>query len=187
LALFLPFTLGISPLMAVQDESFFQMWRIAAPAFLSVLVFGAAMRWIISHRFSKAEKAIAYFISVLSAYHTISLLFNNGHFPSEFIERFALVVAIVVLLSGSWLVISMLKKPSSGVYCPIIALQVAYLANCLMCLFVYSIEDYGWQIGAWLSLATAVIYLLQIYLFATQKDDLSDWRHEVESRNLQPS
>jgi hypothetical protein len=180
-SLFLPFTYDISPLMALQD-GFFNFWRIAIPAFLSVFVFIAAMRWILAGSFNRILKTIAYVLSAASAYLTVSFFFMGGASPSGFVEWIAFAIVIVVLISGSWLLISKLKKQVTAVYSPIIALEVAYLANCLMCLFIFAIE-YGWQIGAWFILATAVIYLLQIYLFATQRDKTPDQGHEAERRN----
>lgn len=184
-SLFLPFTFDVSPLYALQEHSW---WKLAAPFFLSVLVFVAAMRWIISGSFTAIWKAIVYFISVASAMITISFFFAGGASPSEFIEWSGLAVAVVVLLSGSWLVISKLIKQTSDVYCPLIALQVAYLANCLMCLVIFFRVGSGglgndWQIGAWLSLITVIVYLLQIFLFATQRDKTPDRGHETERGN----
>lgn len=187
--LFLPFTFDISPLMALQNRL---TWKVAAPAFLAVLISFAAMRWIISGSLSRAEAGIAYIVSIASAFATLSCLYQiirESWSPSEFEVTLVLLIVIpfFVLLSGSWLVISKLKRKISRDYNPIIALQVAYLADCLMCLIMYCpfFDDFmtGWQIGAWLSIATVVIYLLQIYLFSTQKDEPSDHGHEAERSN----
>jgi len=187
--LFLPFTFDISPLTALQEQSY---WKIAAPAFLAVFISFAAVRWIISGSFSKAEVVIAYIVSTASAFETLSFLYQiirETWPPSEFEVTliFVIVIPLLVLLSGSWLVISKLKHKISRDYCPIIALQVAYLADCLMCLILFCpfFDDFftGWQIGAWFSIATAVIYLVQIYLYSTQKDELSVHDHESEGRN----
>lgn len=94
-SLFLPFTFDVSPLYAVQDHYW---WKMAAPFFLSVLVFVATIRWVISGSFTVIWKAIAYFISVASAYISLSLYFTAGASPTEFIEWLAFVVALVVLL-----------------------------------------------------------------------------------------
>jgi len=181
-SLFLPFTFDISPLMALKEGGFFSLMRFAAPAFLSIFIFLSAINLIISGSFFKTGRVIAYLISVVSACNTISVFFTGGAFPTELIERLSFALVVVLLVSGSWLVISKLKQGATADYYPIIALQVAYLANCLMCLLLFP-TVYGWQIGAWFILATVVIYLFQIFLFATQRDTTPDRGHEKEIRN----
>jgi hypothetical protein len=183
-SLFLPFTWDVSPMKALLDKDF---WKLAAPFFLSVLISIASLRWITTGSFGRTLQIIGYGISALSAIVTISFFFTAGASPSEFMEWIALSVAVVVLLAGSWLVISKLRKQVAGGYYPLIALQVAYLANCLMCLVLFrpeysSLFGFSWQIGAWFSLITAMIYLVQIYLFTTQKIDPSLPSDEAERR-----
>lgn len=183
-SLFMPFTWSVSPMQAILERDF---WKLASPFFLSVLISIASLRWIISGSFSRTSQIFGYVISSLSAIVTISFFFTGGASPSEFMEWIALAVAVVVLIAGSWLVISKSRKLTAEGYCPLIALQVAYLANCLMCLLLFcplfDILFTGWQIGAWFSLATAIIYLFQIYLFATQRDKTPDRGHEAERGN----
>jgi hypothetical protein len=175
-SLFLPFTMSVSPMQALLEKDF---WKLAAPFFLSVLISIASLRWIIMGSFSRTWKTIAYIFGTWSSCITISFFFTAGASTSEFMEWIALAVAVAVLLSGSWLVISKLRKQTAGGYCPLIALQVAYLANCLMCLVLFRPESssmfgFSWQVGAWFSLATVVIYLLQIYLFTMQSKEPSE-------------
>jgi uncharacterized membrane protein (DUF373 family) len=175
-SLFLPFTLSVSPMQALQEKDF---WKLAAPFFLSVLISLAVLRWLITSSFSRSWQAIGYIISAGSAFITISFFFTGSISPSEFMEWIAFAAAVVVILASSWLVIAKLRKQLAGGYCPLIALQVAYLANCLMCLVLFRPENssmfgFSWQIGAWFSLATAVIYLLQIYLFTRQSNEPSE-------------
>lgn len=170
-SLFLPFTMSVSPMQALLEKDF---WKLAAPFFLSILISIASLRLLITGSFSRSWLTIGYVISAGSAIITISFFFTGNSSPSEFMEWIALALAIVVLLAGSWLVIAKSRKQITEGYCPLIALQVAYLANCLMCLVLFRPESssmfgFSWQIGAWFSLATAMIYLLQIYLFTTQK------------------
>jgi hypothetical protein len=147
------------------------LFRLAAPFFLSVLVFGAATRWIISGSFSGAEKAIAYFVSAATACVTISIPFTNDEWPSYFEEWLAALISVVVLLPGAYLVITKSKKRTSREFSPVIAIQVAYLANCLMCLVAFWAN---WEVGAYFALSTAAVYLFQIALFSAQKNEVSD-------------
>jgi len=184
-SLFIPFTWDVSPMKALLDKDF---WKLAAPFFLTILISIASFRWLITGSFSRGWQTIGYFISAVSAIITISFFFTGGASPSEFMEWIALAVAVVVLLAGSWLVIAKSRKQIAEGYCPLIALQVAYLANCLMCLVLFrpeynSLFGYSWQIGAWLSLATAMIYMFQIYLFTTHRGKTSEQGHETEIRN----
>lgn len=174
-SLFLPFAFDVSPVMAVHDPG---SWRVGAPAFLAFLISYASMRLIVSGLFSKAEKAIAYIVSIASAGVTISftysLILENWPLPN-FWTIITCIVPLAVLLSGTWLVISRLKQNVSREYCPLIALEVVSLANVLLCLTMFCPVSGNtfteWQIGAWVYLATCVVYLLQIYLFATKKEE----------------
>jgi hypothetical protein len=184
-SLFLPFTWSVSPMKALLDKD---IWKLAAPFFLSIPIIIASLRWFITGSFSRSWQTIGYVTSAGSAIITVSFFFTGGAFPSEFREWFALAVAVFVLLAGNLLVIMKLRKHAEEGYCPLIALQVAYLANCLMCLVLFrpeysSLFGFSWQIGAWFSLATALIYLLQIYLFTRQRNELSFQGHETERRN----
>jgi hypothetical protein len=168
--LFLPFSFNYSPVKAVSDE---YIWRLATPFFLSILVTIYNIRRIISVSFPVAGKAIAYFISAATAGVTLSIYFTGDVGASDFQEWLAFIIPLIVLLSGAYLVITRSKKRNSKEYSPIIAIQVAYLANCLMCLVAFwpngqGIFRGGWQIGAYFALATAVVYLLQIRLFLVQ-------------------
>ena len=174
--LFLPFYWDVSPMKALFDKS---LWRLAAPALLSVLVTAATTRWIISGSFSKAEKAIAYFVSVVSAGVTLSFLFNDNMWASDFQKWITFAIPLVVLLSGACLVLRKSRKRVSRETNPLIAMQVAYLANYLMCLVMFwpSGSDFlsgGWQIGAYFCLAASIVYMIQIALFLTQKNEIPD-------------
>jgi hypothetical protein len=172
--LFLPFTFDYSPVESVSDEN---IWRLAAPFFLSVLITIYSVLRIVPVSFPVAGKVFAYIISAATAGLTLSIYFTGDVGASEFQEWLALIIPLVVLISGTCLVIVKSKKQTSREYNPLIAIQVAYLANCLMCLVAFwpsgqGIFKGGWQIGAYFALTTAVVYLLQIALFLTQKDSI---------------
>ena len=48
----------------------------------------------------------------------------------------------------------------------LMALEVAYLGNCLLCLVLFLRE---WQRGAYCALVTAVVYLLHVILVSAQR------------------
>ncbi len=172
--LFLPFSWSTSPLKAVSENN---LWQIATPAFLSVFITGASIRWLISGSFSKAEKAIAYILSVLSTCVTLLFIFSGGIWPSDVQEWLAYTIPFVVILSGSYLMFKNSGKQVLKETNPLIAMQLAYLANCLFCLVSFwppEVDKYGlggWQIGAYFCLAASIIYLIQIALFLMQKNE----------------
>jgi hypothetical protein len=174
--LFLPFSWGISPIKAVLDENILQL---AAPAFLSVFVTAATIRWIISGSYSKAEKAITYFVAVAAAGVTLSIYFKDGWWTYDFQGWFAFAIPIVVMLAGSYLVLMNSKMQVSKETNPLIAMQVAYLANCLMCLTLFwpnrsNFLSGDWEIGAYFCLVASIVYSIQIALFLTQKNEIAD-------------
>ncbi|MEI8114574.1 MAG: hypothetical protein WCI54_13140 [Bacteroidia bacterium] len=173
--LFLPFSWNTSPMKAVLDENVFQL---AVPSFLSVFITAATIRWIISVSFSKAEKAIAYFVGLAAAGVTLSIYFKDGWWSYDFQGWLAFATPIVVMIAGSYLMLMNSKMQFSKKTNPLIAMQVPYLANCLMCLvmFLPNSADWlsgYWQIGAYFCLAASIVYMIQIALFLTQKDEIS--------------
>jgi len=174
--LFLPFSYNTSPMQALLMK---EVWPLGVPFFLSVFISAAAIRWIISGSFSKVEKTIAYFVGAAAAGVTLSFIFNGDSWPSNFQEWLAFPIPIVVFLSGAYLVFRNFRKQVSRETNPLIAMQVAYLANCLFCLvsFWYNGNNFfsgGWQIGAYFCLAASIVYLIQIVLFSGQKNEIPD-------------
>ncbi len=175
--LFLPFSWYTSPLKAVFYND---LWQLAAPAFLSVLITGAYTRWLISGSFSRAEKSIAYFLSAAMVGVSFSFYFNKNVWPLEFQGWVALIISIVVLIFGAYYLFKTFKKRVSNQCSILIAMQVAYLANCLMCLALFwppKVDNYGlggWNVGAYFCLMASFVYLIQIALFFTQKNEITD-------------
>jgi hypothetical protein len=174
--LFLPFYWDVSPMKALFDKS---LWQLAAPALLSVLITVANIRWIISSTFSKAEKVIAFIISLAAAVITLSILYNGNMWPFHFRESFIFLIPQLVLLSGAFFVLRKHKKQVLWETNPLIALQVPYIANCWFCLAMFWPSGSGflsgdWEIGAYFCLAASIVYLIQIVLFLTQKNEISD-------------
>ena len=174
--LFFSFTMEVSPMNAILEKD---LWRLAAPFFLAVFVTVASIRRIFSVSFSKVEKVIAYIAGLLAAGVTVSFIFNSDMWPSGLQEWLTFAIPIVVLISGIFLVLINSRKQVSRETNHLIAMQVAYIANCLMCLFMFwpNGGDFfpgGWQVGAYFCLATSIVYLIQITLFLAQKDEIAE-------------
>ena len=167
-ALFLPFTYDVSPMMGVIDEGF---WPLSFPFFLSIAVSAASVRWITSGSFSKLESATAYIVSSATAGITLAWITDAfsaaGSEPSSIGMWLIVITPTVVLLLGTYLLVRELRRKGLQGFCPVLALQIAYLGNAVFCLLAFA-NDLGWQAGAYLSLVTAVAYLIQIGLAYSQ-------------------
>ncbi len=156
--LFLPFTYGTSPVDAVSDR---ELWRLALPFFLAVLVSAASIRWVISGSFSRRERAIAYVVSTLMAGVTLSLWFPFKEGPSTIQEWLAFVSPEPILALGVYFLIRNSRMGTSGKFNPVMAIQLAYLANAVLCLIVFFGD---WQAGAYCVLVAVLAFVLQIVL-----------------------
>ena len=169
-ALFLPFTEGVSPADVVlayfRGEDTATIWKLAVPFFLSVLVSSASLRWIVSGTLSRPERMIAHFVSVAIASMTLSLYWDDVTWPSNIREWLALATPVSTLILGVYIVIRSWRMPSLRELSALMSMQVAYLANCLLCLISFV---GGWQIGAYFALVTAVVYSAQIAVMFVQR------------------
>ena len=154
--LFLPFTYGASPVDAVSDK---QLWRLALPFFLAVLASAASIRWVISGSFSGRERAIAYLVSASMAGVTLSLWFGDG--PATMQEWLAFVSPGPILALGVYFLIRNSRMEPSREFNPVMAIQIAYLANAVLCLIAFF---GGWERGAYCVLVAALAFVLQIVL-----------------------
>lgn len=163
-AIFLPFTWGVSPMGAV-CWGFDGIWKLGVPFFLAILILGASLHWIISGTLSKLEKWIAYIISISVACLTLSLFITSP--PSDFNEWLMLLATIITLAIGVFLVIISFKIEKLKQFSPIMAMQTAYLGNCVLCLLVYR-DDL--EIGAYCALITAVLYATHMIIISVKKE-----------------
>jgi len=154
--LFLPFTFGTSPVDAVSDK---ELWRLALPFFLAVLASAASIRWVISGSFSGAERAIAYVVSASMAGVTLSLWFPDR--PVTMQDRLAFVSPVPILALGFYFLIRNSRMEPSREFNPVMAIQIAYLANAVLCLIAFF---GGWELGAYCALVAALAFVLQIVL-----------------------
>jgi hypothetical protein len=156
--LFLPFTFGTSPMNAVSDK---ELWRLALPFFLAVLASAASIRWVISGSFSGRERAIAYVVSASMAGVTLSLWFPFRDGPANIREWLAFVSPEPILALGVYFLIRNSRMGSSRNFNPVMAIQIAYLANAVLCLIAFFGD---WQLGAYCVLVAALAFVLQIAL-----------------------
>jgi hypothetical protein len=171
-AIFLPFSWSISPFSAAFMKDF-DLWQIAWPAFLPLLITVVSLRWLFAPAFSRTEVIISHFAGAVSiglvCYTLFSFLTNIGGWPTGLNEWLSLIFPFVTLAFGVYVLI---RSRKSLIYMPFMAIfsmQVAYVANCLLCLISFHGE---WQIGAWFCLITVIAYLIQIILvFAYNKYD----------------
>ena len=169
ISLFLPFTVDVTPWMALSDS---YMWKLGTPAFLTIPVTAAYLRLHYRGPFSVVEKWSLYAMALASAFITLWVIFMEVGFVPDWKEWFYSLVALLVMIAGTMILVSGAKKGRSVVN-PVLAVQTAYLANCLMCLLAFfptneGLLDFTWQAGAWLSLVTALVYLAQILLITKQ-------------------
>ena len=156
--LFLPFTFSTSPADAVSNK---ELWRLALPFFLAVLASAASIRWVISGSFSGSERAIAYAASALMVGVTLSLWvpFKDG--PANIQEWLAFVSPVPILALGIHFLIRNSRMGPSRKFNPMIAFQITYIANAVLCLIAF----FGnWQLGAYCVLVAALAFVLQIVL-----------------------
>jgi len=158
LAIFLPFAWSTSPLAAVFDE---YLWRLAWPFFLPALVTSASLHWLITKRLSRSGNTIAYLISAAMICLMLSVYGAADRWPGEFKEWLAFVLPFVTMGFGVFALLKTRLNATLRLFGPTISLQVAYLANCLLCLSSWFGQ---WQIGAYCSLVTAIAYVIQIIL-----------------------
>lgn len=160
LAIFIPFTWDNSPLNAVFDK---YMWRLGWPCFFPILVSIASLRLLFSKTLSRTEQVIAYLLSLTSVCITLSFYFVFvSEMPSTFKEWLSYIIPLIMV---GFAIFVLIRFRNNATFMPVLAIfsmQFAYLANILLCLIGFLGE---WQIGAYFSLVTAIIYLTQISVF----------------------
>ncbi len=164
--LFLPFTFGTSPLEAASTK---ELWRLAVPFFLAVLASAASIRWVTSGSFSGSERAIAYVVSASMVGVTLSLWFPLKDGPANIQEWLAFVSPVPILALGIYFLIRNSRIGPSREFNPVMAIQIAYIANALLCLIAF----FGnWERGAYYVLVAALAFVLQIVVASAPVRDV---------------
>jgi hypothetical protein len=152
---FFPFTYDVSPLRAVEavgNSRDFGLFLLGSPFFLAILVSIASIRLMVLGKCSRSELAIAYYSTIIMACAT--LFFTIGTLsapPSTLHDWFSVAFPWATIALGSAIVVrSWLMCVSSGLIA-VIAMQLVYVANALICLVSFWPS---WQIGAVVTLVT---------------------------------
>ena len=127
---------------------------------------------VISGSFSRLERAIAYIVSALIAGVTLSLWFPPfQERPSGLREWLAVVSPGPILGLGIYFLIRNSRAARPETFKPVMAIQVAYLANAAYCLIGFG----DWQRGAYCVLVASAAFVLQILLVLMPgRDSLGD-------------
>ena len=165
--MFLPFTSNTSP-VDVLDDDMWGLWPLALPFFLAVPAFAASVRWIISGSLSRLERMVAYVVSGASACATlyfVVVMLADSTGPERIQGWLVMTVPVAILLAGAYVLRRTARAARSRDFSPVLAIQVAFLANAALCLIGF----FGhWQVGAHCALVTALAYLVQIILIRTR-------------------
>ena len=128
-AVFLPFTYDASPARGALDRD---VWRIAAPFFLSLLISSASLRWVLAGRLSPPERLIAYLLSGATALVTLSVVITVMQDWSRAEEFGSCVIVVLTLVVGGYLVIRNWRMGVLRELSAVMAMQIA----CLILLFL---------------------------------------------------
>jgi hypothetical protein len=158
LALFLPFSWSTSPYHALVDWG---LWRLVLPACFPLVTLPVSIRWITAGSLSRVERSIGYMLGAL-AVGMIGLSYAQlDSVPTEAVEWIALIAPLLILLFGGGALARNLRAGRPKAYSPIMAMQVAYIANAILAL-ASAFPD--WEVGAYAILATVMAYAIQIGL-----------------------
>jgi hypothetical protein len=157
-AIGLSFAFGISPWSAALEKD---LWRLAWPFFLPLFITIASLRWLFSTQLSRPERVFAYLVSAALIGVTLSGYGTSYEWPDQFGEWLGFVFPFVTLGFGIFALLRTRKNAMLKPFGAVLSMQVAYLANCLLCLSSF----FGrWEIGAYCSLVTAIVYVTQMIL-----------------------
>ena len=170
IALFLPFTYGVSPLDALLPLLSLELegLLLGGPLFLAIPVTAASVRLLVTGSLSPKVKILAFLMSagaVLIGIPIFAEVFAE-HFPTylPLIGREILfAIFTLTLIAGLLYFVVGLKKRSFGKYAPVAAMQVPYIVHSVALLYEFYWD--GLQIGAYLIVLTAVSYLVQIFSY----------------------
>ena len=166
---------GISPFEAVfestvnehniihlLDNIFFQL---GSPFFLSVIISVFIIRWSLTGRLSLLEQVITYLIGLSMMAVVIS---TNFRLLFESKAMMIIIFSASSLIAGIFLVIRNHRLGKFKNLSPIILMQTAYFSNGIFCLIVFWTD---WQIGAYFTLVTVIVYAAQMVWISCQRKE----------------
>ena len=192
-SIFLPLTRKVAPLdvmvlnapeiLAGKLPNWSDIWLIllASPFFLAVPITIASLKRLWAGRLSRAAWLTSYVLALAMASATLGFI-GLGVFEKtlptdrpleEYLVMFspqeyvALLLPLVVLVFGAgWVIRNRRRMLVLHAINAVIAMQVAYIANGALCLALFQ-DD--WKNGAYVALATIVLYLIHIVLVSWQQ------------------
>ncbi len=163
-ALLLPFSWGTSPYQALVDGG---LWEIALPAFLVAFIVPASVRWIVRGALSRVGESIGYTLAAGAVVLILLSYLQLRAWPDGLVQWIAVVGPILILLFGAVMVFRNRLPGRPRSYTPIMALQVAYLANGMLALASLFPD---WEVGAYLVVGIMMAYSFQIDLVRKAPD-----------------
>ena len=169
-AIFLQFTMDTSPWRASVDVDY-GLWKIALPTFFPIPVVIGLLRLLITKKLSLPERLVAYFMSMMSVVVTLTIYTKDNGWPAGTNDWFGFVLPLITIGLGVFILVSTRRDAMLQPYRAIMSMQIAYVANALLCLGAFFGQ---WQIGAYFSLVTVIVYLTQIIMVLRNNSDNSD-------------
>lgn len=181
--IFLPFTEDVAPsdvIVAVGKEIFAgkltdldefsrTLTMLASPFCLAIPITAACAKGLRTGNLSRPAWLIVYGFALAMAGTTLglvgwTLLENGPRMPFGDYLVFSMPTSILVLGTG-WIIRNW-RRGLPHARNAVIAMQVAYVANGVLCLGAFF---GGWQIGAYMTLVTVIVYLAHIALLSVTK------------------
>jgi hypothetical protein len=173
--LFLPYTSGISPLAAVSESHGYAVALLGLPFFLAIVICIVQVRLFLKQKFSGTERAIYRFLAYAVLAGGLVLLIL-GTWTEGFTKEnigLDLMFGIPFLIAVLLIVFAMrLGRERSA----LVALKSAWLPNAIMCGINFWPRSLfsGWEIGAYLAAFTIVLYSIEIGLFLTRIETVTE-------------
>ena len=167
-SIFLAFTYDVSPFEAVFDNN---LWVFGAPFLLSAVISASLIRWNLTCHLSLLEQIITYLIglSIMAAVIRTNFLVSyplSSYYDS--VEMMTVIFSVSSLIAGIFLAIRNHRLGKFKNLSPIMLMQTVYLSNGILCLIIGFWEG-RWQIGAYFTLLTVIVYAAQMVWISCQK------------------
>ena len=165
---FLPFRYKVPPVVGLLMSD---VWLLASPFLLAIVISVMSIHWIISGRLSWTEIVVARFLS-----SAMVLVIVFGYFANSFRLPFEshmlppLIIPFFTLTTGGMLLFRCCHKGTPPAVSALVSMHTVYVANALLCLFGFlrTWPWQVWQIGAYCTQATCLIYIVHISILVTE-------------------
>jgi hypothetical protein len=168
----LPFTHGFSPLRVILDSLAPGDWPTAwgwivgltVPSFLTILIPVALLRGLVPGRFSRAEASFAWLAAAGSASGLLAFVGWALRQAEPFTTWSDILIASVapatICVGIAALARVRRRRITPAPPLAVMAMQWAYIADALFCLFLVPLE--AWQVGAYVTLAAAFVHMTHV-------------------------